>query len=442
MPLKLSEKKNYTSFDKSYSTEIFIKKPDKYREIENNSLSSDNLITMGSGYSYAAASFKKNSLSICFKKFNRIIDFDKLNKTITVEAGIEICDFLNFTLQQNLWIPQVPGYPFITIGGAVASNVHGKSCGFHGSIRNLIKKITLFHRNHGWLKLSKDENKEIFDLTIGGFGLTGTIIDVTFNLIDFKGFSFETSIEETKSSMDTIKKIKDNTIIENFVYSWNRADSKNFGKGFIFQNNIKAEVKNKKFEKIKFNKPKKLPLINLWNDYTINIFNKFFYNYHKFIKKNNYNDTFKNVIFPFAGKEKYFDMFGKKGFIETQILVKNSNVEEFLEEFETFFNFHKPSITLYSIKNISGQQKYLRFEDNRICLTFDFINNKKNIEFINLLDGLCVKYKALPSIIKDSRLSASTIDLCYEFVSDFRNDLKKFDPKRVYKSELSERLKI
>ena len=442
MALKLFEKKNYTSFDKSYSTEIFIKKPDKYREIENNSLSSDNLITMGSGYSYAAASFKKNSLSICFKKFNRIIDFDKLNKTITVEAGIEICDFLNFTLQQNLWIPQVPGYPFITIGGAVASNVHGKSCGFHGSIRNLIKKITLFHRNHGWLKLSKDENKEIFDLTIGGFGLTGTIIDVTFNLIDFKGFSFETSIEETKSSMDTIKKIKDNTIIENFVYSWNRADSKNFGKGFIFQNRINSEVKNIKFEKIQFKRPKKLTLINLWNDYTINIFNNVFFNYHKFIKKNNYSDTFKNVIFPFAGKEKYFDMFGKKGFIETQILVKNSNVEEFLEEFETIFNFHKPSITLYSIKNISGQQKYLRFEDNRICLTFDFINNKRNIEFINLLDGLCIKYRALPSIIKDSRLSASTIDLCYEFINNFREDLKKFDSKRVYKSELSERLNI
>tara|TARA_B100001175_G_scaffold98153_1_gene83210 strand:+ start:3690 stop:5018 length:1329 start_codon:yes stop_codon:yes gene_type:complete len=442
MTLKLFEKKICTSFDKNYSAEIFIKKPDKYREIENNSLTNENLITMGAGYSYAAASFKKDSLSLCFEKFNRIINFDKINKTVTVEAGIKIYDFLNFTLQQNLWIPQIPGYPFITIGGAVASNVHGKSCGFHGSIRNLIKKITLFHRNHGWLKLSKEENKEIFDLTIGGFGLTGTIIDITFNLIEFEGFNFETSIEETKSSIDTIKKIENNTLSENFVYSWNRADNKNFGKGLIFQNKIKKEVKSKMFKKIKFKKRKKLDLINCWNDYTINIFNNIFFNYHKFIKKNNYIDTFENVIFPFAGKEKYFDMFGKKGFIETQILVKNSKIEEFLEEFESIFNIHKPSITLYSIKNISGKQKYLRFEDNRICLTFDFINNKKNIEFINLLDNLCIKYKALPSIIKDSRLSASTVNLCYEFANDFRDDLKKFDPKRVYKSELSERLNI
>jgi hypothetical protein len=66
MTLKLFEKKTCRSFDKSYSADIFIKKPDKYREIENNSLSNENLITMGSGYSYAAASFKKNSLSLCF----------------------------------------------------------------------------------------------------------------------------------------------------------------------------------------------------------------------------------------------------------------------------------------------------------------------------------------------------------------------------------------
>ena len=55
---------------------------------------------------------------------------------------------------------------------------------------------------------------------------------------------------------------------------------------------------------------------------------------------------------------------------------------------------------------------------------------------------MCIKYKALPSIIKDSRLSASTVNLCYEFANDFRDDLKKFYPKRVYKSELSERLNI
>ena len=102
MKNNLFEKKTYTSFDKNYSAKIYIKKPDKYREIENSSLSSNNLITMGSAYSYAAASFKKNSLSLSFEKFNRVTDFNKVKKTIKVEAGIKIFDFLNFTLEYSL----------------------------------------------------------------------------------------------------------------------------------------------------------------------------------------------------------------------------------------------------------------------------------------------------------------------------------------------------
>ena len=70
------------------------------------------------------------------KNFNRILHFDEKKKLITVESGITFAEFLNFTLSFGLWITQIPGYPFITIGGAVASNVHGKSGGEHGTIRN------------------------------------------------------------------------------------------------------------------------------------------------------------------------------------------------------------------------------------------------------------------------------------------------------------------
>ena len=157
-----SEKKFLTSFDKSYSANIFFKKPDKYREIENHSRSNENIITIGSNYSYVPVGFDKNSLAIDLSSFNRIIDFNLDKKEITVEAGLKIYDFLKFTLKYNLWLPQIPGYPFITLGGIVATNSHGKSCGTHGAIRKSIKKIKLFHKIHGWLDLSENENKEIF----------------------------------------------------------------------------------------------------------------------------------------------------------------------------------------------------------------------------------------------------------------------------------------
>ena len=138
------EKKKLYSFDKNYSSTIFFKEPDKYREIEKFSKLSKEIITTGANYSYSPAAFGEGSLSLMLKRFDRILNFDLKKKEITVESGLILSKFLNFLLKNNLWIPQIPGYPFITLGGAVAANSHGKSCGTHGTIRNSIKGILLF----------------------------------------------------------------------------------------------------------------------------------------------------------------------------------------------------------------------------------------------------------------------------------------------------------
>ena len=151
------ENKITFSFDRGHSANIFFKKPDKFREIEELSKHDGTLINTGSNLSYSPLGFCTDSISINLKKFNRIIDFNLEKKEITVESGITLSQLLNFTLMYNLWIPQLPGYPFITIGGAIATNAHGKSCAMHGTIRNSIKKLKIFHIKNGWLNLSEKE---------------------------------------------------------------------------------------------------------------------------------------------------------------------------------------------------------------------------------------------------------------------------------------------
>ena len=63
---------------------------------------------------------------------------------------------------------------------------------------------------------------------------------------------------------------------------------------------------------------------------------------------------------------------------------------------------------------MSGDQKYLRFEDDKLCLTFDYVNNKKSLLFMSKIDSLCHKYEILPSIIKDSRINKDTFYKCYK----------------------------
>ena len=441
------EKHKLSSFDKNYSTEVYLKHPDKYKQLEKDSLKASNLISRGSGYSYVAASFRKESLSLGMKNFNRILHFDEKKKLITVESGISIIELLNFTLKFGLWITQIPGYPFISIGGAVASNVHGKSGGLHGTIRNAVKDILIFHKDHGWLNLSNENNKDIFDLTIGGYGLTGTIVSITLKLVNFEGFNFQTSINKINSINETIEFIKKNKEENNFIYSWNRIDSnlKNFGDGIIFSNQINPQHEEKKFNILK-SKKSKFSLnffhLNLWNRFSVKIFNYLFFNYYDYFKKNVYKDNFNNVLFPFFGKEYYFSLFGNKGFIENQILISYEKAESFINDFKNLVDLYRPIITLFSVKGMSGEHKYLRFEGNMICLTFNTSKNQKNLNFISELDKLYIKYDVVPSIIKDSRLKKEVFDKCYKFANEFRRDLRNFDHKRSYRSELSDRLDL
>ena len=153
-------------------------------------------------------------------------------------------------------------------------------------------------------------------------------------------------------------------------------------------------------------------------------------------------DDFTSVIFPFYGEEAYFKFFGKKGFYESQLLISENTIEDFFDEFKFIYKKFNPTISLFSVKNMRGTQEFLRFEDNKICVTFDFINNKKNILFMSELDKICVKLKIIPSIIKDSRLSKKIVEQCYPEYSRFRDLINNYDKKRIYKSEISQRLEI
>ena len=439
---KHTEEKNLTSFDRSFSSNIFFSEPDKYKLLEEVSHSSDKIINLGTNLSYSPLGFFKNSLSINIKNFNRILKFDKIKKTITVEAGLTLVELLNFTLKHNLWIPQIPGYPTISIGGAIAVNAHGKSCAVHGTIRNSIKNIFLFHKIHGWLNLSENENKEIFDLSIGGLGLTGTIVSVTFNLTNIESTNFITQKKKVNSIKESKKFILEDSKDLAYIYTWNRADNlKSFGKGLVYKN-VSDKTSNvfKNFKKIK-NKFRPF-VFPLWNRYTLNIINSLYLKINQ-LSKTEQRDNFLNVIFPFYGKESYFNFFGKKGFIESQLLIHEKNFDSFIDEFKSLFKKYEPTITLLSLKNMSGKQKFLRFEDDKICLTFDYINNKKNMIFMSKIDSLYPKYEILPSIIKDSRISKETFRDSYkkEFIQ-FKDKLTSFDKKRVYQSEISNRLEI
>ena len=155
-------------------------------------------IPRGNGRSYGDSSLQPDG-TIEMKNFNRILFFNKKIGVVKIEAGILLDDLLKIIIPQGWFIPVSPGTKFVTLGGMVASNVHGKNHHNVGGILNFLENITLLNENKKIITCSKYKNKNLFYATCGGMGLTGFILDVTVRLHKITNSYIDQKIICTKS---------------------------------------------------------------------------------------------------------------------------------------------------------------------------------------------------------------------------------------------------
>ena len=153
--------------------------------IELQKLKIKKIITRGMGRSYGDSSIQKKS-TLVTKNINKVINLDLKKKIIEVEAGIKIQDLLKIIIPKNFFLPVTPGSKYISIGGMVASDVHGKNHHRSGSFRNHIIELKIIDEKGKLHICSKNKNKTLFNYTIGGMGLTGIIYSCKFRLISIK----------------------------------------------------------------------------------------------------------------------------------------------------------------------------------------------------------------------------------------------------------------
>jgi len=438
------ERKQFISFDGNIKEIVEYQRPDRYRTIES-SLGKNFRIARGGGYSYAAASFGKNIISQDMTMFNRILEFDLKNNFIKVESGITLANLLNVTIPFGFWMPVIPGYPEITIGGCVASNVHGKNPAYKGTFRKYVKEITLFHPTYGIISANEKKNASVFNLTCGGYGLTGIILSVTLQLEKLPGTN--TIVRRTKISSltEAYHAIKELSKTNEFAYSMHQAlpDKKIFGRGYISSGNIIPDVSTRKWS------PSKYKIVKSSNRGLLPV--SFFGNYRTRLiliahwimekaKNKEMTDPFFDAMFPFIHNWYYFLLYGKPGFAEYQMIIPTRETESFLTELQKLMLKDKPPAVMCSIKLFQGKPDLLRFEMDGACLAIDFIRCEKTNNFLSKLDSMLTSCHGIPFVIKDSRLPGNILSMCYPEFELMKKQLFEFDPKRLFRSEMSERL--
>jgi FAD/FMN-containing dehydrogenase len=141
------------------------------------------LLTVGLGRSYGDSGLNPDGAVIDMRGLDRAIAFDPETRVLRAEAGISLDALLGILVPRGFFLPVTPGTRFVTLGGAVANDVHGKNHHRAGTIGRWVRRLGLMRSDGGTLELGSDDNAGLFAATIGGLGLTGLIAWVEIEVI-------------------------------------------------------------------------------------------------------------------------------------------------------------------------------------------------------------------------------------------------------------------
>lgn len=436
--------RNFVSFDGGVRARGRLQQPDRYRYWRGD-LSDTPRISRGAGLSYAAASFLDGGLSVSHRSFDRITDFDSARGVVEVETGISLFELHRFLSARGLYLPVQPGHGRISVGGCIAADVHGKNQTRDGTFINQVESITLLHPSHGLLELSSQQDASLFRLTCGGYGLTGHIVRARLRASAVPTGWVAVQASPFDSAAQGFAELRRATGDADFAYTWHDMASAGdgFGSGYLFRARFveqggAAPAPEADAPMLSAESRARLPR-SLLNALSARALNKIYRRRQAPVLAGQ-TVALQDALFPTHKAQLYFQLFGAPGFREYQAILPDAAIDDYVEAVRTYIRAQPLPVTLSSAKAFAGARELLRFTGAGICLALDVPAGRDADRFMAFLDERVTALGGVPSLIKDSRLPRAVVDACYPEADRFRDALRAFDPKRLFRSDLSERL--
>jgi decaprenylphospho-beta-D-ribofuranose 2-oxidase len=305
----------------------------------------------------------------------------------------------------------------------------------------------LFHPARGVLRLSPDSAPGLFDLTCGGYGLTGVIVSATLRLEALPGHVVSIRRFAVGSPGEALPLIRELAGMSLFAYSWHDGapSSRTFGRGFVYQGCLvpgtpSAPATLPAYRVLTPGARARLPF-SVWGGLATRAFTSGYWHAERRRPEATETSLF-DAVFPFARRAVYFRLFGRPGLAECQILIPHDRAEAFLTELRRVILAIRPPSVMLSAKAFEGTPRLLRFDGRGVAITLDLGRSAATLDVLRRVDELTIAAGGLPHIIKDSRLPRDVVRACYAQYESFRSGLRQLDPDRRYRSELSERLEL
>ncbi len=420
-------------------------------------------LARGLGRSYGDASLPASGhRSINNKKIDRFISFNPATGVLDAEAGVSLSAILSVTIPRGYFLPVTPGTQHVSLGGALASNVHGKNHHRVGSLEHFVLEMEVCTPTGTWI-CSRENRIDLFQATLGGYGLTGYITRAKLRLKSIATSDVDV-LRVRADNLDALFALfaqHDSTFEYSVAWLDCLARGPSLGRGVLmlgnhangnagFTGNAESigsdgSKRSSRFnwstDQWKLNVPYPMPRF-LLNRPALVAFNSLFFKLapkQAQVKREGYRGFF----YPLDRIENWNLLYGKSGFFQYQCVIPDPKGEEGIRACVRFLSDNRLGAFLSVLKRCGDDEVMLPFCRRGYTLALDIpYRGKETLRLLHLLDAVVLDFKGRVYLTKDARLSPETFRAMYPESAAWMTTVRRYNPEAKCNSRMAERLEL
>ena len=405
-------------------------------------------IPRGNGRSYGDSSLSREC-TLLTRRLDRMLAFDAGTGILSCEGGVLLSDVIDAFLPRGLFVPVTPGTKFVTVGGMIASDVHGKNHHAVGSFCDHVVSLELATGDGNLLTCSRTEHPDLFAATCGGMGLTGVIVRAAFRLVAVPSARIEQTIiraPDLQSAMEIFQQHEHSSYSVAWIDCF--ASGPNLGRSVLFlgehaspeqvRQSTHAEPYARSHPRAK-RFPFDLPG-SVLNRLTVSMFNRLYYQVQRPGKMLVALDSY---FYPLDGIHDWNRMYGSRGFVQYQCVLPLATSRAGLVALLTEISRAGLGSFLGVLKRLGRQSfGYLSFPLEGYTLAMDFPVRERTFALLAKLDDIVASHGGRVYLTKDARMSPRVFSAGYPALDTFRRVRRRYALNGRFESMQARRLEL
>ncbi len=406
------------------------------------------VIARGLGRAYGDAAQNAGGTVLDMTSLGRVHDLDLRNGRMTVDAGASLGDLIAVLVPLGWFLPVVPGTRHVTVGGAIASDIHGKNHHLEGSFCDHVESFELVTPKGDQVTVTPETPAGIFAATAGGMGLTGVIASATLRLLAIETPHMMVDTERAGDLEQVMARMTSGDADHRYSVAWIDclARGRQLGRSVLIRGDHAAardvpDLRPRPAAPLtpvaRLAAPRWMPN-GLLRHSTVAAFNEAYFR-HSPARELGRLRPLHGFFFPLDAVRDWNRMYGRRGFLQYQMVLP-FGAEASLRMILERLSGAGAAACLAVLKRLGPGRGLLSFPTSGWTLALDLPATGDLVGLLDDLDLLVANAGGRVYLSKDSRLRPELLSSMYPDLESWESVRQGLDPNRVMRSDLSRRL--